>query len=58
MREKDNEEIVIIKRSRAVIPNPGFVRGQNITNYLKKSQKFKAKLVLNQLNLKCAFMEL
>ena len=57
VREKNNEEIVI-KRSRAVIPNPGFVRGQNITNYLKKSQKFKAKLVLNQLNLKCAFMEL
>lgn len=34
MRQKKNEEeIVIIKRARAVIPKPGFVRGQHTTNY-------------------------
>ena len=62
MREENNgEEIMIIKRSRALFPNPGSVRGQHMINDLKKSQnsqKFKAKLVLNQSNLNCVFREL
>lgn len=55
------EKKTVIIRSRAVISNPGFVRGPHITNYLQKSQnsqKFKATLILNQFNLKYVFMEL